>query len=349
MIIDIGDRKKFSQVTIALTIAIILITVYILTDILPIQPYKVTKILETSYDSNTIAVKIKKLCTNFNVDTNQISHYKVAQKNIEIYDHYDISLPNSFYHILFLRELNYMFDNSNLNIIAKEEKTKNNTIITLKDLNSNQTLISIRLLKDNNFSTWKSKISILCLVDDLNDELLSFIDNLSFKTIFLFKPTDNNYQHLNQISNKNFKYGILITDNISDYKYYLKDGMNYARLKSSVFNISNNFPNAKFVVYDNTSKLAKSKVFNDIKTEFAYFFSKSYYITDFTYLKEGIDNDILSFFHYIVKKNLGKNYIIIVDFYNYKKITDSFYQLYLKGINFKYPEEITGSDTLSIY
>lgn len=335
MIIDIGNRKKFKQLTFTLSISILLLLLNILFELLP--PEKITpKIqIDNQLSSNELTEEVHKLFPKFNLDTNNIQKFDYIDKDKNVSHQINLNISSNFPQIILIRELYNLIKDYNFDIKVVEEKIRGNSVI--KIFQNSKIILTINLRIDKKIIDTETKISIICAAKNLSQKDIDLITDLPFKISFAVLPTENNYEIISQIHSKKFHYGILISDDINDYKFLLKNGTNKSRLKSSIFNINNSFSNAHYVLFDNYSKLLTSQDADFIMNEFNSFQITQYFFNEINILKEGEDKDIVSMFKYIVSKNYGKSYLLMVNLDDFYKIYDLLYIYYLKGIKYEYP------------
>ncbi|HOJ37781.1 MAG TPA: hypothetical protein PLI27_07165 [Ignavibacteriales bacterium] len=345
MIIDIGNKKKFKQVTITLGISIILLLFNILFEIIP--PPKITPKLQLEKHISTtdFNLELTYLFDLFRIDTVYLDKFNYIDKDNNVYQQINITISPNFPQIIFLREIYNLARQFEMELKVTEEKIRGNTNIKIYENNKMLYLINLKI--DKKLSDQITSISIICAANKLSNDDIELIESLPFKVSFAILPTENNFNIISNITTKKFHYGILISDNIKDYKFLLTDGMNLSRLKSSVFNINNSFNNARYVLFDNYSKIMQSKTGKIISEEFVNFQILPYNFTELNILKEGEDKDIKSMFKYIVTKNFGKSYLLLISLNDFYNIYDDLYIYYLKGVKYEYPNVIYNkSDSL---
>lgn len=339
--IEFPDKKKVRILRNLLIVAIILLMINIAIDAAQTLHLSVSMLSsKKSITLSEINENFISIMNDFSIGKNNFKSYEANDKQYNIYKEYEVYVSKDFSHVLFLNELNRNFIKYGIAIRSKEKKIRGNTDLSLFNRDERE-ILHINIIVCDTVKNPSATFALIInggektSLDEIRKDL-----NTPFKFVYAVIPNERNKENLNNIKNRHLQYGIIINDDVTDYRYKLKDNINITRMKSSIFSIVSDFPELKFVLYDPDSKLANSWIFKYIKAEFDNNGFKLVSTSSLKVLERKSDNDIASMLKYIYKSSTGKENALLLSHDDYSELLPIMYKAYLSGTKFIYFSEL---------
>ncbi|MCH7722535.1 MAG: hypothetical protein IIC76_04225 [Bacteroidetes bacterium] len=186
-------------------------------------------------------------------------------KNSKVKSAYKVKVPADLSIPVILAEINKNFWGKDVTISSVEKDFSGKTILNISKAN----IIQLKSEFKYDKGIQRSAGTAAFVIEDFelsNDEdsMLLKIPN-PFSPLLI--PSKENSKIKEFIINNDKIYLLLLSDDISELKYKLKEGFTRKRLKSSLLSIINAFSDASFFVIDDKSDLFLSTAYSYLQTE----------------------------------------------------------------------------------
>lgn len=184
---------------------------------------------------------------------------KKTEKSYKVRLPFDLSIP------VVLSEINSNFFGTNVTVSSVEKSFSGRTILTISK--RDRIILSSEFKYDKKIFRSTRMLAFIIKDFELSESEDSLLIKIPEPFSTLLIPSSKNTKLAKYITNLNKSYSILIDDDISEIKYRLNENYSQKRLKSSLKLIINDFSDASFILFDDSSDLFASQSFGYIKLE----------------------------------------------------------------------------------
>ncbi len=211
--------------------------------------------------SEVIESQFKDALFNLGIKEDWITKQKGTDEPLK----FSVKVPKDLPIVLILQEMNYVFNETNVQIRSSENKIGGKT--SLDFISGDE----IRLESVFNYDgkVARKSVRIGFLVNRFREEtetdslLLDFPENFAI----VLTPSKSSSEFVKKIIENRKEYIIYLDDNIDELEYKLKSNYSVQRLKSAIRTIVGAFPQSVFFLIDNKSALYNSPAYTVIKQE----------------------------------------------------------------------------------
>jgi hypothetical protein len=251
---------------------------------------------------------------------------------------YMVKIPKDLSIPVILTEINSNFWESGVTINSVEKIFSGRTILDIKLEDE----IKLRADFDYDKNIFRSAGTAAFILE--NFELSSFEDSLLLEIPEPFSPllipsTENLILSKFIVDNQK-TYSLLLSDDIPELKYKLKDSYSQNRLKGSLLSIINDFSSATYFFIDDQSDLFNSSVFSYLKDEFV---KRKIKIVKLNYLQKlnfSEMNVLISTFDNFMKNTEeGESITFLISAENFRNLLPEIMRYRKVGYKFVHPSE----------
>jgi hypothetical protein len=255
--------SKSRIVQILLSVVIVLIVVNII-----LEKYFQSRTLPGEISAATINQRFNSALNNYNLDSSWIVRDRIRNNTDDsLKFKYNVNVPADLPVSLLIREIQNLFDTSEVNIYSAEFKSNRTTDIKIS---SGGHLKLEALLRTNTAVLRKTDTIgfVLKGIEKLNNEELNTLLLLPEHFACILIPSKHSQELLKLLRENQKQAAVLLNDDIPELEFKLKTGYSGRRIKNSVVSIIRKFYNAAFFVVDDKSDIYKSVHYKMIKNEF---------------------------------------------------------------------------------
>ena len=212
-------------------------------------------------NSEVIESQFKNALFNLGIKEDWITKQKGDNKPLK----FSVKVPKDLPIVLILQEMNYVFNNKNVEIKSSENKIGGKTLLDF--ISGGETKLETAFNYDANVVRKSVRVGFLVSRFKGNTEtdslLLDFPENFAVVLI----PSKSSAEFVKKIIQNRKEYVIYLDDNIDELEYKLKSNYSISRLKSAIRTIVGAFPQSVFFLIDDKSDLYNSPAYRLIKEE----------------------------------------------------------------------------------
>ena len=178
---------------------------------------------------------------------------------------FSVKVPKDLPIVLILQEMNYVFNNKNVEIKSSENKIGGKTLLDF--ISGDETKLEVVFNYDAKVE--RKSVRVGFLVNRFSGDtetdslLLDFPENFAIVLI----PSKSSAEFVKKIIQNRKEYVIYLNDSIDELEYELKSNYSISRLKSAIRTIVGAFPQSVFFLIDDKSDLYNSPAYRLIKEE----------------------------------------------------------------------------------
>jgi hypothetical protein len=179
---------------------------------------------------------------------------------------YSIKIPKTLPVHLLILELQNLFWEDDVNVLAEEIKQPSKTFI--KIISANHLKLAAEVLYDDKIKREYGSVAFLISDNFLeNDPKLLELLKIPELYYLVLTPSSSSKKNLSVLSKAGKRFAVLLDDNITELDYKLAENYSEDRIKRSIREIVGTFHNAMFFIIDDFSDLYESSKYNFIENE----------------------------------------------------------------------------------
>jgi hypothetical protein len=179
---------------------------------------------------------------------------------------YSIKIPKTLSVHLLILELQNLFWEDDVNVLAEEIKQPSKTFI--KIISANHLKLAAEVLYDDKIKREYGSVAFL-ISDNFVENDPKLLELLKIPELYylVLTPSSNSKKNLSILSKAGKRFAVLLDDNITELDYKLAENYSEDRIKRSIREIVGTFHNAMFFIIDDFSDLYESSKYNFIENE----------------------------------------------------------------------------------
>lgn len=247
-----GYLNKYKIIQILFAVAVVLLIANLLVGRFNSEIESVQKV---EFDKNFTPAKIDSIfLASLNIyNIKQKWIHKITNKKSKKKSHllnYKIEVPNDLPNILLIREIYKNLEATKLLIKSKEIKINGNSLLEI--YNGKKLVLKSEFNYEKKISHLAGHLNLLIILQDKpGNEVKNELLNSIYKVTFLFLPTTQKIDLVNEIKQNNKDFALIVNQNIEELKFKIKNSFNENRIRQGVKAILESFPKTKFILFTN--------------------------------------------------------------------------------------------------
>ncbi|GEM_PF-6564344 len=322
------------------------VTVFLLIVNLLFEKYSSTAPEPAAQSDSAISIpevenEFKDILSLYGIKPEWIRKGKLKKKKSDSLDYYyKIKIPKSVLIPNLIKDLNKKFTSADIKIISEEKTNYGNS--TIKIVSGKQTKLIAEFIYSKDLKTPKLNIGfILYGIEDLAEDDLRELLRIPLNFGIVLLPDRDTEQLVDEISDANKQFYLLLSENIDDERYELNEEFTKSVLRLHLKHLFNFYKQNKFFVIDKKSELYRSLAFEFIAKELRRNGKKLYTVQDFIALKGESPEDINSLFEFYLK-NIDKNpkKVFYVNASDFEGLLSNILTFTKKGNEVRFPSQM---------